>query len=98
MSETDTPSRDDALTDVEADASTSALRRRSAKAEGQALVTVSLDLSERVIDFFKIEGGDWQARVNDALNLLVNRQNARDAKKRARLRARSAVRRRTVAG
>ncbi|WP_018183405.1 BrnA antitoxin family protein [Kaistia granuli] len=69
-------------------------RRRSAKADGMTLVTVSLALSERVIDYFKTDGGDWQARINETLNLLVNRQNARDAKKRARLRARGAIRRR----
>lgn len=69
-------------------------RRRQGGSDGTASTPITLALSDRVLEFFKGEGGDWQARINEALNVLVNRQQAREAKKRARLRARSAVKRR----
>ncbi|ODT13355.1 MAG: hypothetical protein ABS35_38035 [Kaistia sp. SCN 65-12] len=68
--------------------------RRGRKAGGDDLITTSLPLSARVIEHFKAAGDDWQSRLNEALNIIVNRTHAREAKKRARLRARSAARRR----
>jgi uncharacterized protein (DUF4415 family) len=69
-------------------------RKRTSKAAGADLVTTSLTLSARVIEHFKAGGDDWEARMNEALNIIVNRTHAREAKKRARLRARSVARRR----
>ncbi|MFI5407705.1 hypothetical protein [Kaistia sp. UC242_56] len=69
-------------------------RRRKAAAEAEIVTVVTLPLSNRVIDYFGSDGGDWRARVNESLNLIVNRHQAREAKKRARLRARNSVRRR----
>ncbi|WP_035830995.1 BrnA antitoxin family protein [Kaistia adipata] len=84
---------DDDTIDVIADDATPTTRR-GRKAAGDDLVTTSLTLSTRVIEHFKASGEDWQSRLNEALNIIVNRTHAREAKKRARLRARSAVRRR----
>jgi uncharacterized protein (DUF4415 family) len=83
--------------DEDADVETTTVRRRPGKAGDGDLVTTSLTLSAHVIDHFKAAGGDWQSRLNEALTILVNRAHAREAKKRARLRARSAIRRRQPA-
>jgi len=72
-------------------------RRRKAAAEAEAVSVVTLALSNRVIEYFQGEGDDWQALVNESLNLIVNRHVAREAKKRARLRARTSARRRPTA-
>ncbi|WEK50664.1 MAG: BrnA antitoxin family protein [Candidatus Kaistia colombiensis] len=69
-------------------------RRRKAAAEAESVATVTLPLSHRVIEYFQAEGDDWLARINESLNLIVNRHIAREAKKRARLRARTSARRR----
>ena len=69
-------------------------RRRKAAAEAEIVTIVTLPLSNRVIEYFQGAGEGWQGRVNDQLNLIVNRHIAREAKKRARLRARNSVRRR----
>lgn len=69
-------------------------RRRKAAAEAEIVTLVTLPLSNRVIEYFQADGDDWQGRINEALNLIVNRHQAREAKKRARLRARNSVRRR----
>jgi len=69
-------------------------RRRKAAAEAEIVTLVTLPLSNRVIEYFQADGEDWQGRINEALNLIVNRHQAREAKKRARLRARNSVRRR----
>ena len=73
------------------------VRRRKAAAEAEAVTVVTLALSNRVLEYFQGEGEDWQALVNEALNLIVNRHVAREAKKRARLRARTSARRRPAA-
>jgi len=85
--------QDDTMEDA-ADEAAPTTKRRSSKSAGDDLVTTSLTLSARVIEHFKASGDDWQSRLNEALNIIVNRTHAREAKKRARLRARSAARRR----
>jgi uncharacterized protein (DUF4415 family) len=87
-------SPDDDVLDAVAPDDAPVKRRGSGKAGGEDLVTTSLTLSARVIEHFKASGDDWEQRLNETLNILVNRIHAREAKKRARLRARSAVRRR----
>lgn len=69
-------------------------RRRKATADAEIVTMVTLALSDRVIEYFQAVGDNWQAGVNEALNMIVNRHMAREAKKRARLRARNSVRRR----
>lgn len=69
-------------------------RRRKAAADAEIVTMVTLALSDRVIEYFQANGENWQADVNEALNMIVNRHMAREAKKRARLRARNSVRRR----
>lgn len=75
-------------------AATVPARRRKAAADAEIVTMVTLALSDRVIEYFQTNGGNWQAEVNEALNTIVNRHMAREAKKRARLRARNSVRRR----
>ena len=69
-------------------------RRRKAEADAAMVTPVTLELSNRVIEHFQSAGDDWRVLVNESLNLVVNRHVSREAKQRARLRARSVVKRR----